>query len=363
MVKRLNELAIIPKLPLSIGDHCIVKRAAERGYFNLLDAIPILNRAEALCLCFRRDQYFVRERLVPGGNAEEGSECGVPGAPAVEAEDKLVQVGLEVLAAQPVIDAQGPNLKVGKDAVDPGQHDVSGHLADDMGIMGDAGGAGVPAPTIGFGGGAEGEVGGEKGVKAVGRIIGDLVEPDAAGAATAVLDLDCADHKHFALMAAPATASDWVVFAAAGDFGFIHLDQASERAATRGEHAAAQFGAEQPRGLIRTESELALQLQRRDTVGMGGHQISGPEPSGERQLGVMHNGSGGNRGLPTAAATLIGPGLGLQSPGFATAAAWADKPIRPTPRDKILSASTLVAETLLELDQGAGKVGHSGHGQ
>jgi hypothetical protein len=31
---------------------------------------------------------------------------------------------LEVLAAQPVIDAQGPNLKVGKDAVDPGQHDV-----------------------------------------------------------------------------------------------------------------------------------------------------------------------------------------------------------------------------------------------
>jgi hypothetical protein len=41
MIKRLNELAIIPKLPLSIGDHCIVKRAAERGHFNLLDAIPI----------------------------------------------------------------------------------------------------------------------------------------------------------------------------------------------------------------------------------------------------------------------------------------------------------------------------------
>jgi hypothetical protein len=31
MIKRLNELAIIPKLPLSIGDHCIVKRAAEHG--------------------------------------------------------------------------------------------------------------------------------------------------------------------------------------------------------------------------------------------------------------------------------------------------------------------------------------------
>jgi hypothetical protein len=35
---------------------------------------------------------------------------------------------LEVLAAQPVIDAQGPGLEVGKDSVDPGQHDVSGNL-------------------------------------------------------------------------------------------------------------------------------------------------------------------------------------------------------------------------------------------
>ena len=77
----------------------------------------------------------------------------MPGAPPIEAENKLIEVGLEVLAAQPVIDAQGPDLEVGKDPVDPGQHDVSGHLADDMGIMGDGGGAGIPGPTIGLGGG------------------------------------------------------------------------------------------------------------------------------------------------------------------------------------------------------------------
>ena len=52
----------------------------------------------------------------------------MPGAPAVEAEDEFIEVGLEVLAAQPVIDAQGPGLEVGKDSVDPGQHDVSGNL-------------------------------------------------------------------------------------------------------------------------------------------------------------------------------------------------------------------------------------------
>jgi hypothetical protein len=41
MIKRLNELAIIPKLPLSIGDHCIVNVLQSAGHFNLLDAIPI----------------------------------------------------------------------------------------------------------------------------------------------------------------------------------------------------------------------------------------------------------------------------------------------------------------------------------
>jgi len=34
----------------------------------------------------------------------------MPGAPAVEAEDEFIEVGLEVLAAQPVVNAQGPDL-------------------------------------------------------------------------------------------------------------------------------------------------------------------------------------------------------------------------------------------------------------
>ena len=67
----------------------------------------------------------------------------MPGAPAVEAEDEFIEVGLQVLAAQPVVDAQGPDLEVGEDPVNPGQDDMGGHLADDMRIVGDAGGAGI----------------------------------------------------------------------------------------------------------------------------------------------------------------------------------------------------------------------------
>src|SRR5258708_14589140 len=101
------------------------------------------------------------------------------GAPTVEAEDEFIEVGLEVLAAEPVIDAQGPDLEVGENPVNPREHDVGGHLADDMGIVGDAGGAGASGPTIGLGGGTAAEGGGEAGVEAVGRGIG---HSDTAGA-------------------------------------------------------------------------------------------------------------------------------------------------------------------------------------
>src|SRR5215813_2041064 len=169
---------------------------------------------KALYLCFRRDQYLVRQRLVRSGDTQQGSECGMPGAPAIEAENEFIEVGLEVLAAQPMIDAQGPDLEVGKDPVDPGQHDVSGHLTDDMRIMGNAGGPRIPGPTIGLGGGDGHEVDGDKAMQAGGRIIGDLAEPDAARAAAAILDLDGSDHQHFALMTASTGTGDRIVFAA-----------------------------------------------------------------------------------------------------------------------------------------------------
>ena len=148
-------------------------------------------------------------------------------------------------------------------------------------------------------------------MEAGGRVVGHLAQANATGAKAAVFDLDGADDQHFALMAAPATAGDRVAFAAARDFGFIDLDEAGQGAATRREHAAAQLGADQPRRLVGAESELALQLQSRDAIGVGSHQISGPEPGGQRQLGVMHDGSGSDRGLATAAGALIGPRLGL----------------------------------------------------
>ncbi len=92
----------------------------------------------------------------------------MPGSPAVEAEEEFIEVALEVLAAEPVVDAQSPDLEFGEDPVNPGHDDMGGHLADDVGIVGDAG---VSRPTIRLGGGAGSDVGGKEGVEAGGRVI------------------------------------------------------------------------------------------------------------------------------------------------------------------------------------------------
>ena len=146
-------------------------------------------------------------------------------------------------------------------------------------------------------------------MQAGGRVVGQFGQADAAGSGAAVLDLNGADDQHLALMAAAAAAGQGIVLAAAGNFGLVDLDQTGERAAAGRDHAAAQLAAQQPGTAVRPQAELALQLQGRDAVGMGGHQIGGPEPGGQRQLGVVHDGPGGHRGLFAAAGAFPGPRL------------------------------------------------------
>jgi hypothetical protein len=71
-----------------------------------------------------------------------------------------------------------------------------------------------------------------------------LVQADASGPSAVADDLDAANDENLSVVAATATARQQIVFAAAGDLGFINLDQAGQRTAVRGEHAAAQLGAE-----------------------------------------------------------------------------------------------------------------------
>ncbi len=80
-------------------------------------------------------------------------------APAIEAEDELVEVGLEMGAAEAMVDAERPCLEVRDDAVHPRQDDVGRHGADDVGLVLEPGNAGVGAPAVGPEGGAGGDIG------------------------------------------------------------------------------------------------------------------------------------------------------------------------------------------------------------
>ena len=100
-----------------------------------------------------------------GADAEQGSEGGMASAAAVETEHKLIEVGLNMPAAQAVIDAERPDFEVGEDAVHPRQNDVGRHLTDHMGIMMDAGDASITGQSIGLGGSTGGEMGSEEGCR------------------------------------------------------------------------------------------------------------------------------------------------------------------------------------------------------
>src|SRR6266851_4284829 len=133
-------------------------------------------------------------------------------------------------------------------------------LPTTWGMVADGGSAGIAGPSVGLGGGARCEVAGDEGMQAVGRVVGHFAQADAAGSGPAVLHLDGADDQQLALMAASAAAGERIVFAAAGDFGFIDLDQAGERGAAGRANAAAQFAADQPGASVGAQIALALQL-------------------------------------------------------------------------------------------------------
>jgi hypothetical protein len=50
------------------------------------------------------------------------SSAGVTDAAAVELEDDLVEIALEMFPSQAIVDGERPSLQVGEDAMDPRQH-------------------------------------------------------------------------------------------------------------------------------------------------------------------------------------------------------------------------------------------------
>src|SRR5262249_44858789 len=63
------------------------------------------------------------------GEPEHGFERDVPVEAPLVSEDKLVEIRVDVLAAQPMISAERPTFHQREDSMYPGPHDMSGRLA------------------------------------------------------------------------------------------------------------------------------------------------------------------------------------------------------------------------------------------
>jgi len=81
------------------------------------------------------DDVPIACRRVSRGKAEHCFERSVTVKAAIVSEHELVEICIGVLAAQSVIRAQSPSLHQGEDPMNPGQHDVRGHLANHARIV------------------------------------------------------------------------------------------------------------------------------------------------------------------------------------------------------------------------------------
>ena len=175
----------------------------------------LLNNGDRLCTWLRFDQHAVGKGLCIGGEAEERAESSVAGFAAVEAKDELIEIGLQMLAAQPVVDASRPSFEVGEDLVDPRQDEVSGGLPDDMDIVAIVGNRSVAGPAVGLGDGVGIGVGFDEVSEVGGGVGGDFGQPQAAWDVS-VPEFDGADDEHLAVVAASLpSAGTWLKTAAA----------------------------------------------------------------------------------------------------------------------------------------------------
>src|SRR6516165_1585595 len=69
-------------------------------------------------------------RVIVRGEPEYGFEREVPVEAPIASQAKLVEIRVDVLAAQPMIGAEPPAFHQREDSMNPGQHDMTGHLAD-----------------------------------------------------------------------------------------------------------------------------------------------------------------------------------------------------------------------------------------
>lgn len=112
-------------------------------------------------------------------------------------------------------------------------------------------------------------------------------------------------------------------------------------------HSFTNPAQEIPGGFV-AHGNLASQRQSRDSSLVAGYKVDRPEPLGQRKMGAVHDGIGGERGLMSAFGALIPPGA-IQRIAMPVTADRADKAIGPSDMIQILCTGFFIRKPLEKL--------------
>ncbi len=321
-----------------------------------------------LCLsaCFSRPQELaitgvlnlrVGRRTSVTAKAEQGLKSGPRFTTTVRAEDEFIEIDLELAAADAVVGADQPALKVPDHPVGK-RNDGLGSLAQlkrgrlrswHMGIA-----ARREHPeareAIGGDGGTCGDVSGSELLDGGSCEIGYDLHPDSTGRPSP--PFDCNQNQRGVAPSELATAPQSCL--SSPHPGLVHLNLAAKRVPRRVHHRATELVQHHPRGLVAAESQLLLQEEGRQPTLIRRHQIRSPKPRHERGLRIVEDCPGRHRDLIAAGGTLPAPAACQAVRGRLTAPR-TPEPIWPAACRQILRASVLAGKLLLELPQALGE--------
>jgi len=305
------------------------------------------------------------EHIAPAANANVGrrrpaalqAEQGLEGRhrllAAIVPKDELVEIRLQLRAADAVIGADQPLLEVPDGAVCQRDHRPgtrakcrSQRLFERDMVEPRLLKTGEAPQPVGVDGGAGSDVlPNHRGEGARLEIRNDA-HPDAPCGVATPFDGDQDRNGPTAFELPAATKSRlWTA-----DPGVVDFHFAMKWLASRVDHGTPQLVEHHPRGFVPSQAELPLQQQRRDTPLVGRHQVGRPEPQGQRDLRVVQH-RPGRQGCLMAARRALPTSVIHDDVGALVCTSGTSESFGPPTDGEVLLASRFGGELTLKLTQ------------
>lgn len=292
----------------------------------------------------------VRRRCAHSSETKERLEGGHGLPSAIVPKNELVQIDLQLGAANPMVSTEEPLLEVPDGAISEGHHGFRSLVQ--------LGSQGLSARDM-----LEDFVQTREGFKAIGEdrrtgnnVLGEKVVDRCR--------LEVGDDRHAdAPRGCPALlhggqdecGSAPLELSAASDTGLdtahprvVDLDRTPKRFASDIHHRSSELVKHHPGGLVTPKPKLALEKQCRNTPLVGGYQVGCPEPKGQGGLGIVKHGPRGERDLVAAGGTLPEPSP-HQRIAASVGASRTLVTLGPAARGQVLLAGLLVGKLELKL--------------